>query len=519
MMSGGRIVTRELLHHSIARHPIMPSDTASAPDCATNLDRRALLLGAIASMTLPVRRAAASGAAPPNIVFILADDMGYADLGCYGRPDIRTPNIDRLAAQGTRLTQAYANSAVCTASRTALITGRYQYRLRIGLEEPLGPDPEIGIPPEQPTLPGLLRHAGYATALVGKWHLGEGPGFGPLQRGYDHFYGFRGGALDYFSHKGRVSPGPGQEPAGGAAVRLDLWDDSAPVDEAGYLTEMLGRRAVAEIDAWAAAGRPFFLSLHFNAPHWPWEGPGDQAESARLAGKSLGSFDGGTQQAYRAMVEALDAQVGRVLAALDRHGLARHSIVIFTSDNGGERYADTWPFTGRKTELLEGGLRIPALLRWPGHVPAGVVNEQVMISMDWLPTLLQAAGAAPDPQFPPDGLNLLSVLTGSTPPAPRKLFWRYKANAQRAVRDGNYKYLKIGPNTFLFDVVADPMERANLKDRQREVYDRLVADWHAWNRTMLPEIAASSTTSFTGAQLADHINTPTASREPDPGDD
>jgi arylsulfatase A-like enzyme len=495
--------------------PLNTSDT----DIPANPERRAALLGAIASVALPIRRSNALEAAPPNIVFILADDMGYADVGCYGRPDIKTPNIDRLAQQGTRLTQAYANSAVCTATRTALITGRYQYRLRIGLEEPLGPYPEIALPPEQPTLPALLQRAGYATALIGKWHLGEAPGSGPLQRGYDHFYGFRGGALDYFNHTGRVSPGPGQDPAGGAAVRLDLWDDTTPVEQAGYLTEMLGRRAVAEIDSWAAAHRPFFLSLHFNAPHWPWEGPGDQAESERLVGKSLGSFDGGTQQTYRAMVEALDAQVGRVLAALEHHHLARSTIVIFTSDNGGERYADTWPFTGRKTELLEGGLRIPALIRWPGHVPAGVVNEQVMISMDWLPTLLQAAGAAIDPQYPPDGVDLLPVLTGAARTVPRKLFWRYKANAQRAARDGDYKYLKIGANTFLFDVVADPMERANLKDRRREVYDRLVADWHAWNSAMLPEIAASSTTSFTGAQLADHINTPTASREPDPGDD
>ncbi|HXN10063.1 MAG TPA: sulfatase-like hydrolase/transferase [Steroidobacteraceae bacterium] len=497
----------------------MQSADTEGTDCPSSPDRRALLLATIATLALPGRRATAFERTAPNIVFILADDLGYADVGCYGRPDIRTPHIDRLATQGTRLTQAYANSAVCTATRTALITGRYQYRLRIGLEEPLGPYPEIALPPETPTLPALLRRAGYATALVGKWHLGEAPQAGPLQRGYDHFYGFRGGALDYFSHKGRVSPGPGQDPAGGAQVRLDLWDDTTPVEQAGYLTEMLGRRAVAAIDGWAVARRPFFLSLHFNAPHWPWEGPGDQAESDRLSGKSMSDFDGGTQQTYRMMVETLDAQIGRVLAALEQHDLSRNTIVIFTSDNGGERYADTWPFTGRKTELLEGGLRIPALIRWPGRVPAGVINEQVMISMDWMPTLLHAAGAATDPDYPPDGIDLLPELTGAAPELPRTLYWRYKANAQRAVRDGDYKYLKIGPNTFLFDVVRDPMERANLKDRQRELYDRLVAQWHAWNRTMLPEIAESRTDNFTGAQLADHVNTPHTSDQPDPGDD
>ncbi len=481
------------------------------------MDRRALLRAALATMALPVRRAAAGAAAPPNIVFILADDLGYADLGCYGRPDIRTPNIDRLAAEGTRLTQAYANSAVCSATRTALITGRYQYRLPVGLEEPLGPNPDIGLPPQQPTLPALLGRAGYATALVGKWHLGEGPDFGPLQRGYDHFYGFRGGALDYFSHRG--NPGPAAAQGAAVAGRPDLWDDNKAVDQAGYLTEMLGRRAVTEIDAWATAARPFFLSLHFNAPHWPWEGPADQAESQRLTGGSLFDFDGGAQQTYRSMVESMDAQVGQVLAALERNALVRNTIVIFTSDNGGERYADTWPFTGRKTELLEGGLRIPALIRWPARVPAGFVNEQVLISMDWMPTLLQAAGVAPDSQYPPDGLDLLPVLTGGARTVSRKLFWRYKANAQRAVRDGDYKYLKIGANTFLFDVVADPMERANLKNRHLEIYDRLVADWHAWNRTMLPELSASHSDSFTGAQLADHIDAPQASPEPDRGDD
>jgi len=468
-------------------------------------DRRALLLGAIGTLAISGRRATAAPATPPNIVFMLADDLGYADVGCYGRQDIKTPNIDRLAAEGTLLAQAYANSAVCSATRTALITGRYQYRLRIGLEEPLVPNSGVGLPPEQPTLPALLKQVGYGTTLIGKWHLGYLPQSGPQQSGYDHFYGFRGGVLDYFTHHG----------SGGMQ---DLWDGPTPVEQTGYLTELLGQRAVAEIDDYAKTRRPFLLSLHFNAPHWPWEGPNDQAESQRLVGKSLFDFDGGTQQTYRALVEAMDMQVGRVLQALDRNELTRNTIVIFTSDNGGERFSDTWPFTGRKTELLEGGLRIPALIRWPRRVPARSVNEQVMISMDWLPTLLAAAGAASDPNYPPDGLDLVPVLTRGAPLVTRKLFWRYKANAQRAAREGNYKYLKIGPNTFLFDVVADPMERANLKDRQREIYDRLVADWHEWNTTMLPEVAESHTENFTGDQLADHINTPPASNAPDTDD-
>lgn len=216
------------------------------------------------------------------------------------------------------------------------------------------------------------------------------------------------------------------------------------------------------------------------------------------------------------MIEDLDRQIGRVLQALHANGIAKNTIVIFTSDNGGERFADTWPFTGRKTELLEGGLRIPAIISWPERIPMGRSTDQVAISMDWLPTLLAAAATEPDPAYPSDGMNLMPHLTasGATPVA-RKLFWRYKANAQHAVRDGDMKYLKILDNTFLFNVVEDPMERANLKERMPDVYSRLTAEWAAWNATMLPEVDDSFTNNFTGAQLADHIGTPKASTKAD----
>src|SRR5438270_771078 len=246
------------------------------------ITRRELLRGAAAGVIGLAVRAGAGGARPsakpPNIVFILADDLGYADVSCYGRPDLSTPNIDRLAAEGLRFTQAYANSAVCTASRVALITGRYQYRLAIGLEEPLTAR-NVGLSPDHPTLPSLLRKAGYQSALIGKWHLGRLPDFGPLQSGYDRFYGFRGGALDYFTHKGPNAAD-------------DLWDGDAKVQQAGYLTDLLGDRAVEVVDSFAKSGRPFLVSLHFNAPHWPWEAPGDEAEAQRI--KSLFHFDGGT---------------------------------------------------------------------------------------------------------------------------------------------------------------------------------------------------------------------------------
>lgn len=464
------------------------------------ISRRSVLRGAALGMAALAAGAdklvADAPAGPPNIVFILADDLGFADLSCYGRPDLHTPNIDGLALRGTRFLQAYANSAVCSATRTALITGRYQDRLDIGLDEPLA-GRDTGLPPNHPTLPSLLRKVGYGTTLVGKWHLGLMPKYGPLLSGYDHFYGFLGGASDYYDHSN------------------NLWDGDVKVHDVGYLTDLFGSHAVDVVNGYAQSGKPFLLSLHFNAPHWPWEAPGDEAESKRLVGHSHFDFDGGSQKTYERMIEDLDLQVGRVVQALHANGIADNTIIVFTSDNGGERFADTWPFTGRKTELLEGGLRIPAIISWPKHIPMGQITNQVGISMDWLPTLLAAAGTAPDPAYPSDGINLLPMLVGNAPAVPRKLFWRYKGNAQHAVRDGDMKFLKILDNTFLFNVVEDPMERANLKKRQKDVYDRLVAEWSAWNATMLPEIDASYTDNFTGAELADHIGMPPTSTKAD----
>src|SRR5712672_1310428 len=270
--------------------------------CNTALGTAALAAGGIAAYAQPASR-------PPNIIFILADDLGYADVSCYGRRDFTTPNIDRIAARGMGFLQGYANSAVRSATRLALITGRYQYRLRLGLEEPLAGNPEVGLPPEHPTLPSLLKKAGYGTTLLGKWHLGILPRFGPLKSGYDHFYGFRGGAVDYYSHAN-------------GAQKDDLWDDDVQVQQMGYLTDLLGSRAVDVINGYAKSNRPFLVSLHFNAPHWPWEAPGDEAESNRIrSANSLFDFDGGTQKTYHHMIQEMDLQIGRVLKALHTNGL------------------------------------------------------------------------------------------------------------------------------------------------------------------------------------------------------
>ena len=458
----------------------------------SSMTRRDVLKASTAPLLLALGSGLSfAGDTPPNIVFIVADDLGYADLSCYGRRDYKTPNIDSIASGGTKFTQAYANSAVCSATRTGLITGRYQYRIPVGLDEPIGMR-DVGLPPEHPTLPSLLKKAGYQTMLIGKWHLGNRPNYGPRKSGYDHFWGFYGGGVDYFSHKGNPAKDAPSE----------LWHDDNRIQPTGYLTDLLGDRAVNVIYTYARAKKPFMISLHFNAPHWPWEGPNDEEVSRKL--RSIYGFDNGSLKTYASMVTRLDFQVGRVLKALETAGIAQNTIVIFTSDNGGERFSDTWPHTGKKTELLEGGLKVPALVKWPGHIAAGRTTEQVCISMDWMPTLLAAAGASPASDYPLDGADLLPVLTRNAKPIPRKLFWRYKFNSQSAVREGDMKFLRIGKNTFLFNVAEDPMERANLKDRQPDVYKRLMADWDAWNKTMLND-PKSMSVGFTSSQLADHF--------------
>ena len=316
----------------------------------------------------------------------------------------------------------------------------------------------------------------------------------PLKSGYDHFFGIFGGAADYFNH--------GADHARTGAESYQLYEEEVPIERHGYMTNLLGDRAVQTVEGYARSQEPFLLSLHFTAPHWPWEGPGDEAESKRI--RNIFHRDGGTQKTYATMVQSLDANIGRVLEALDTTGLANNTIVVFTSDNGGERFSKTWPFTGMKQELLEGGLRIPAIVRWPARIAARSVSEQAMITMDWVPTLLAAAGASPDPAYPSDGEDLAPILFGRAGPHARKFYWRYKAGSQRAIRDGDWKYLRIAGNEFLFDVVKDPRERANLKDRQKEVFDGLKGDWQAWNGTMLAERPRPAPYGNPGNFLADH---------------
>ena len=420
----------------------------------------------------------------PNFIFILADDLGYADLGCYGARAQVSPVLDRLAAQGLRFTDGYANAPVCSPTRFALMTGRYQYRLRAGAQEPITGaargSTTIGLPPEHPTLPSLLRDAGYATALAGKWHIGFPPHFGPLKSGYQEFFGPLSGGVDYFTHCYR----------GG---QHDLFENDEEVHRTGYLTDLISARAVEFIKQQAAAGRPFLLSVHYTAPHWPWETRDDAHESERISG-AIAHVDGGSLKIYQTMIRHMDEGIGEILAALERTGAADNTLVVFTSDNGGERFSDNWPFVGKKMDLLEGGIRVPLIARWPARIPANGVTSQMAITMDWAATFLAAADVSPHPDYPLDGVNLSSVLADPGATFERDLFWRMKYRDQRAVRSANWKYLSIEGDEFLFDLAYDSRERANLAKREPGRLAALRARYKDWSATMppMPDDAAFS---------------------------
>lgn len=413
----------------------------------------------------------------PNIVFIVVDDCGYADLGCTGQTDYTTPALDRLAREGVRFSQAYANAPLCTNTRVALITGRYQYRLPIGLVEPLRwsdrDAPEMGIPPGYPTLPALLRDAGYRTALIGKWHLGYLPVYSPLKSGYDEFFGIMGGYTGYYTHVGD----------GG---EHDLYEGEVPVDRQGYVTDLLSERAVAFVEAAANAPRPYFLSLHYTAPHWPWSAPSVEAAARQRELERAEITEGGSTRIYGEMMQILDAGIGRVAEAVRRGSAGRETFIIFTSDNGGERFSKIWPFVGRKFDLLEGGLRVPQICWWPGRVAAGAVTDQVCITMDLTATCLAAAGVVAATGYPLDGRDLLPVLTGKGDATERTLYWRMGNRQQRAVRRGDWKYLKVAEREFLFDLAYDPRERGNLARKEPALLGELCGLWETWNREMLP---------------------------------
>lgn len=441
------------------------------------LNRRDFVTTAIAGATL-LPRLRTRVRARPNILFILADDMGWGDLSCYGRPDYRTPNLDRLATQGVRFVNAYSASPVCTPTRCAFITGRYPARTRVGLEEPLQEKSilgeqalTLGLPPEYPTVASLLKAAGYHTALIGKWHLGYLPKFGPIQSGFEEFFGIMSGAADFFTHKDMEG-------------NLDLFEGKVPVERIGYTTDLLTDRAVDYIAKRKPGDGPFYLSLHYTVPHWPWEGPQDQRVSRELGRGPAGFTAGGSLKTYAAMMKSLDDGIAKVLNALARTG-DPNTIVIFTSDNGGDRFSYHWPLTGAKFSLWEGGIRVPAIIRWPGVTPGGRVSNEPLITMDWTATILAAGRAKPDPAYPLDGIDLMRTLRSAPNSAPsRTFFWR--TTTQDAVLKGPWKYLRDGTNEYLHNLAVDQREHANFRSQNPAMFEELKNAFSAWNSTVLP---------------------------------
>ncbi len=421
----------------------------------------------------------------PNIIFIVADDLGFADLGCYGGRDADfgpvAPVLDGLAAAGLRLTQGYSNSPVCSPTRFALMTGRYQYRLRGAAEEPISTrtrgDPELGLRPEHPTLPSLLRGGGYRTALIGKWHLGFPPFFSPLRSGYEEFYGPMAGGVDYFTHC--ASDGV-----------HDLWEGEQERFEAGYLTDLLSRRAVDHVRRMAQQSAPFFLSLHHSAPHWPWETRNDESLATSVADNIM-HVSGGNIDTYRRMIQHMDEGIGWLMDALRESGIASNTLLVFTSDNGGERFSDNWPLVGGKMDLTEGGIRVPWIAHWPACIASGGVSQQQCLTMDWSATMLEAAGVDPHPDYPLDGVSLLSLLRAPAGALAqrqfrRPMYWRMKHRAQRAMRDEAWKYLRVDGHDYLFNISQDERERANLARKEPDRLAQMRKAWESWNASMPP---------------------------------
>jgi len=405
----------------------------------------------------------------PNIIILFMDDLGYGDVGSYGVKDASTPNVDRLAQQGTRLTDCYAAAAVCTPTRAAFMTGRYQHR--VGLESVLTPrDVDKGLSATEPTLPMLLKNAGYATALIGKWHLGVRPEFSPMKHGFDEFFGFRSGALDYYSHVNE-------------AGQHDLYENDRPAKLTGYLTDELARRTIAFIDR--HAGEPFFIDVAFNATHWPFQPP-DLASPPPLPKEKLFVekwAEEGTRADYVRMLERADRAIGEILAALERNKLTDNTLVIFTSDNGGEWLSRMGPLFQRKGSLYEGGIRVPCILRWPGKLKAGTTSAQVAITMDLTATIVAAAGAKSQQPF--DGIDLMPLLTEGKL-LERTLYWRspFEDNSEKALRSGKWKWIAMRtlfPGQ-LFDLENDMGERNDLAAEHPELLRRLKEMHGAWEK-------------------------------------
>ena len=405
----------------------------------------------------------------PNIVLIVADDLGYADLGIQGSPDVLTPHIDSLAANGVRFTSGYVSSPVCSPTRAGLMTGRFQQRFGHEVNPPSPAHPGFGLPLGEITMAEKLGASGYATALVGKWHLGNEPHFHPLNRGFDEFFGFLGGSHSYVDWSADISD--------------PILRDFDPVVESGYLTDALTREAVSFIRRHKEV--PFFLSLTYNAVHRPLETP-PQQYMERFPGVSDPK-----RKKFLAMLAAMDDGVGAVMGAIRAAGLENTTLLVFLADNGGLTSLNTslnTPLRGEKEQLWEGGIRVPFIMRWKGRVPAGLVFDAPVVQLDLFATALAAAGVAQPSDRVIDGVNLIPHLDGTDPRMPHAaLFWRF--GSLSAARKGNWKLLRDGTNPpQLFDLTEDIGETTDLASARPEIVSELEADLAVWSEQLVPAL-------------------------------
>jgi arylsulfatase A-like enzyme len=422
--------------------------------------RLSVLLAMIVSMTARAQ----SNSAKPNIVVILADDLGYADIGAQGQlPDVRTPNVDSIAKAGVRFTNAYVSCPICSPSRAGFITGRYQ--THFGHEFNPGPNesPNFGLPLDQITLPQVLKEAGYTTGMVGKWHLGFRPEMRPQKRGFDEFFGFLAGAHSYNDvGKGRQA----------------VMEGDTAVESSDYLTTEFGKRAADFVERHANDDKPFFLYLAFNAVHDPQQAPEKYLEKFK-------DVKDQNRQMLLAKLACMDDEVGRVLGALRKHNIEDNTLIVFFSDNGGPTRGNgsrNDPLRGVKGQVLEGGIRIPFMIQWNHHIPAGKVDDRPIISLDIFPTALEVAGAKPPKDVALDGVDLLPFLTGEQEGAPHQsLFWRI--GPQWAVRDGNLKLVHrpAEGGIRLYDLSKDIKEEHDLSESNPDDVKRLQKEYDEWN--------------------------------------
>lgn len=423
------------------------------------------------SMTLAVAFGAQSR--PPNVVILLADDLGYGDLSSYGSPDTKTPALDGLAAEGTRFTSAYAAGALCSPTRVALLTGQYQQRAGNSYEDYMGGGfPGLDARQRQ-TIAMPLKQAGYATVIFGKWNVSGGngeedPALLPAAHGFDHWLGVHANHNQH-THVREKQP------------KSDLWENGRPVERAGFTDDFLTDDAVAYIAR--HKDRPFFLYLAFLSPHNPLQTHDDPKVHPV-----------GTRAIYVKMVEHLDANVGRVLAALKAAGIEQQTLVMFTSDNGGQQAARNLPLSGRKGQLVEGGIRVPLIVRQPGVVPAAATCDFPVITMD-LTASAWAAARVPLPQQPLDGLDLVPISRGKIPAEPRPLYFRLRAVdmraktneiTARAIREGDWKIYWRGKKPQLYNLRDDIGETTNVAERHPVIAERLVKKLEEWEKAVTP---------------------------------